>query len=268
MFSYEEFLVNGVLNLFIKKLWSLNNLQNPDQITQKSILPNGCFTLAFIEGNGLSIEIGSEVAHYKEGVYFCGQLTKVIKVDVLPFTKAIMVQLFPWTPVHFTSLNMALYVNRLVPVEDLNLKIQLRSTPILNISYLSILKFTWLNFAPLFKTNRSSDFITGSCKMLISSDHDQILKELCTRQGCSQRQLQKKFKRHLGLGPKEFSIIIKLRKAIDDLAFTENSTQTLTRLAISNHFYDQAHFNHTFQSIVKTSPKKFNAPDFLLSFKK
>ncbi len=45
------------------------------------------------------------------------------------------------------------------------------------------------------------------------------IKDLCVQLNCSSRHLQKIFLKYIGLSPKEFSIIIKLRNAIDEIAY-------------------------------------------------
>ena len=63
-------------------------------------------------------------------------------------------------------------------------------------------------------------------------------------------------------------MILKLRYAVDDLAYPADDAIHLTRLALVHGFYDQAHFIHSFRTIVNTSPGKFHPPDYVLAFKK
>ncbi|MCK7537110.1 MAG: hypothetical protein MZV63_42190 [Marinilabiliales bacterium] len=59
------------------------------------------------------------------------------------------------------------------------------------------------------------------------------IKDLCLRLSCSSRHLEKIFLKYIGLSPKEFSIIIKLRKAIDEIAYPPSSiNNSLTSLAL------------------------------------
>lgn len=104
--------------------------------------------------------------------------------------------------------------------------------------------------------------------MILISNGNTTVAEMAETLNCSSRYLQKLFKIHIGLSPKELSVIIKLREAVDGIAYPDLDSASLTRLALVNQFYDQAHFNNTFQKIVKTSPKKFHVPDYLLSLKR
>lgn len=103
--------------------------------------------------------------------------------------------------------------------------------------------------------------------MIVNTHGNTTITEVASTLNCSARYLQKLFKTAIGLTPKQLAIIIKLRNAVDDIAYPGTGSSTLTRLALANQFYDQAHFNNTFQAIVKTSPTKFHVPDYFLSNK-
>ena len=93
--------MKGYIAHFIKKLWILDNPNDQPAILNKGVPPNGCFTIAIIQGNGLSVKLKNKIKLLPEGVYFCGQITETIYIDIPSGTKATMIQLFPWTPVHF-----------------------------------------------------------------------------------------------------------------------------------------------------------------------
>ncbi len=121
MFKYEEYYMKKELSHFIKKLWTLDNLANPSTVPGKAILPNGCFNIAIIEGKGLFVRHKTWEKHFDPGVYFCGQATEAVTIDIFPHTKATMVQLYAWTPVHFDLSDMSGLTNSIVPVYQLGL---------------------------------------------------------------------------------------------------------------------------------------------------
>ncbi|MEX8548360.1 MAG: AraC family transcriptional regulator [Mucilaginibacter sp.] len=267
MFRYEEYQIRRELSVFIKKLWTLNNLNDSLPVLNKSVLPNGCFNIAFIQGLGLQIKHQNIDKLLPAGVYFCGQMTEALSVSIEPFTKATMVQLYPWTPVHFISANLSLYTDQIVPTTDMgfvpfnNLKI------VEGLTYSSICRQVIAAFNPLLNFSTASSLILRGTQMIVNTHGNTTIIEVATTLNCSVRYLQKLFKTYIGLTPKQLAVIIKLRDAVDDIAYPGSDSATLTRLALANRFYDQAHFNNTFQAIVKTSPNKFHVPDYFLSFK-
>lgn len=66
---YNEYYVNGKSANFIKKLWILKNSEPQPPIINKGVPPNGCFTMAIIQGNGLNIKHKDQKKHLSEGNY-------------------------------------------------------------------------------------------------------------------------------------------------------------------------------------------------------
>ncbi|RAJ02384.1 AraC-like DNA-binding protein [Chitinophaga skermanii] len=263
MLRYIEHKVSGQAAFFIKKLWILDNQYHAQPVIQKNVLPNGCFTIVFIHGNGLEVTTKQGLHVLPAGIYFCGQLTEAIQVNILAHTLATMVQLYPFTPAHFTQQPLETYVDRVVPINTLDLPFNMAPHVHYTGSTRKVLWYTFKNFIPLVHNAPSAVMITQVCKMLTDMP-SLTLSSICATLGCSPRHLQKKFKLHVGITPKELAIILKLRLAVDDVT---DDKLPYTQLALNHHFYDQAHFNNTFQQIVKTSPGKFRAPDYLLSEK-
>ncbi|TDO22657.1 AraC family transcriptional regulator [Pedobacter duraquae] len=267
MFKYEEYYVHQRFSIFIKKLWILDNLNNPGQITGKAVLPNGCFNIAVIEGAGLMIKHLGWEKHLIPGTYFCGQMTEAISVDLLPQSKATMIQLHPWTPMHFTSLDLQSFTDNVLPLALLDINSNLIDK-MTGLSNEEIFQNIILTFTPAFKVGVASKRVYQASKAIMDSKGTFTITQLALKLECSSRYLQKIFKKHIGLSPKQLSSIVKLRAAVDDIAYPDQQKTTLTMLALGNNFYDQAHFNNAFKSIVKTSPHNFYLPDYFLSFKR
>ena len=70
----------------------------------------------------------------------------------------------------------------------------------------------------------------------------------------SERQFERKFKELVGLSPKSYAKIIRFEKA---KAHFETNRYSLTEVAISCGYYDQAHFNHDFKALSGYNPKEF-----------
>ena len=264
---YSEYKVNKRLTPFVKKFWTLDNLQGTKEVTNKSVLPNGCFNIAFIYGEGLVVHNNLRTTTLPEGVHFCGQATEAVDVIIKAHTKATMVQLYPWTPVHFSSLDMRFFNDNILPIQEIDpglhqeiLRHSLKNNE-------SLEKFILRQFSQTLRKNATTQLIYKSCQHILNNTENLVIQDLCDELGCSTRYLQKVFKTHVGVSPKQLMIIIKLRNAVDDIAYPDEPDVSFTELALNNNFYDQAHFNRTFRHIVKTSPKKFEVLQYLLSLK-
>ncbi len=258
---YSEYQVRSPLSAFIKKLWTLDNSGSRLETGERAVLPNGCFTIAFISGNGILVKTRLTDTLLSPGVYFVGQLTGGITVNLLPHTKAIMVQLFAWAPVHFSKAPMSAYTDRVVPLTDPVISVDILNNPAIALA-------VHRAFVDHFRHNKNTFLIQQACLLLAGAGGALTVGNLAAQLGCSERQLQKQFKQHIGLSPKAFAIILRLRNAVDDIAYPRQAHILLSNLALENNFYDQAHFINTFQSIVGMSPAKFDKTAYLLAFKK
>lgn len=271
MFHYSEYTIQDQSAFFLKKLWTLDNGTNSNPVLQKSILPNGCFNIAIINGPGIFVQYHNKNIRLTEGVYYCGQITKAIQVDVMPGTKATMIQLFPWTPVHFSFPPiLSTLTDAIVPIHELLLNLPIQWDYLLgchNESQIHRYVVTRLNQS--INHNSDSELITNACQLILDHRGSISVGALSTELHCSTRHLQKLFKAYVGLSPKDLAVIIKLRESVDDIVYPPKIYHSkLTDLALNNHFYDQAHFINTFRSIAGTTPRKFNAMDCFLSLKK
>jgi AraC-like DNA-binding protein len=266
MIKYTEYRVPVSLAALVKKLWTLDNLSSPAPVENRSVLPNGCFNIAFIAGEGVLISNKTGKIKLSKGVYFCGQMTELLHIDIHSHSRATMIQLHPWTPVHFDqAADMSKYTDRFISLDQLG---NYSLTHLLDSAEATICRAVAAIFGPLFNADKRTLLLASAAQAIMDSHGDLNVTELSIALNCSHRYLQKLFKKHIGLSPKRFSNIIKLRDTVDELAYPENGPGTLTTLAITNGFYDQAHFNNSFQSIVKTSPHKFSIDNCFLSFKK
>lgn len=71
----------------------------------------------------------------------------------------------------------------------------------------------------------------------------------------SERQLLRIFDSTIGLSPKQFERIAKLKRMFYIL--NNNREQSLVRMAIQAGYYDQAHMNHEFMKMTSFSPNTF-----------
>jgi transcriptional regulator GlxA family with amidase domain len=69
------------------------------------------------------------------------------------------------------------------------------------------------------------------------------------------RQLERKFKKHIGVSPKQLGKVIRLQTALKMLLNEE--TESLTHIAYESEYYDQAHFIKDFKEFTGTNPKDF-----------
>lgn len=267
LFQYKEYYADSRFSVFLKKIWILDNLANPERIVGKQVLPNGCFNIAVIEGNGLIIKHMGWEKNLLTGSYFCGQMTQAVSVELLPNSKATMIQMHPWTPAHFSDADMSKFTDQIVPLQVQGIEGDLFSS-LPGRSHKEIYQTFVLAFAPMMQEGSPQELIYRAAALLVESSGSLKVSKLSDYLGCSSRHLQKIFKKHIGLTPKQLSLILRLRDTVDSIASLQKDFLSMTDLALDSDFFDQAHFINAFRSFARVSPKRINIPDYFLTLKK
>ncbi|RZL19583.1 MAG: AraC family transcriptional regulator [Pedobacter sp.] len=261
-FSYSEYRVPRSMSLFVKKIWTLDNLESSSLVLDRFALPNGCFNIAIIRGSGLEITHMESMIHLSPGTYFCGQMTEALGIEIRPNSRATMLQLFPWTPIYFTGLGMDSYADRFCRADGILPDLSVDTNP----SNGELCRSIAANWGSLAKSGRPAMDLQHSTSLIMESCGDITIKAVSAEVGCSARYLQKLFKKGLGLTPKKFADIIRLRSIVDKIASSGEGRSDFTGLAIANSFYDQAHFTNAFHAMFKTTPKQFDSKTYFLSY--
>jgi AraC-like DNA-binding protein len=106
-------------------------------------------------------------------------------------------------------------------------------------------------------------FIRQACQHIVRSQGDYSAQELVKLIGYSERQLERKFKKQVGIPPKTLSRIVRFQKF---LAMTkEANTLTLARAAAACGYYDQSHFIKDFTKFSGVSPMKYMSGNHVMS---
>lgn len=85
-------------------------------------------------------------------------------------------------------------------------------------------------------------------------EEDLTIQELSEKLQLSRKTVLRLFRKHLNCSPKEFSSLVKFRKAIE---IYQKGNSNLTELAHANKYYDQSDFIKHFKKATGFNPKKF-----------
>jgi methylphosphotriester-DNA--protein-cysteine methyltransferase len=83
------------------------------------------------------------------------------------------------------------------------------------------------------------------------------IKGLAKQLYISQDAFEKRFRRSVGMTAKHFASLVRLRHIVD--TYSPEKSHTLTHLAHSAGYFDQAHFIHDFQRFTGQPPRQFFA---------
>jgi AraC-like DNA-binding protein len=115
-------------------------------------------------------------------------------------------------------------------------------------------------FSRLSEQALPQDAIVEQAVMLIEAANGAVrVADICRTLGVGERQLNRKFKRIVGLTPKHFARILQMNWVVG-LLYAKDAA-TLTDIAHSAGFYDQAHFYRAMNQFFRESPRAFLESD-------
>lgn len=92
--------------------------------------------------------------------------------------------------------------------------------------------------------------------LIVNSKERLTVAEVSQKTGINPKTLLRLFKKHIGCTTKDYINIVQFRKSLNNFLLN-NTSVSLTELAINNEYYDQSQFISHFKKLSGTSPKKF-----------
>ena len=186
---------------------------------------------------------------------------------------------------HFTTLSATAAVDMLIVVLQPGAVFRLFGIPAFELNDLTV-PFTALTgnagLVLMEQVQQLSDniaAITAIESFLLSRLHqdtydgqliDTTLQQIYTEKGQStiatllkaipvtERQLERKFRQHIGLSPKKFADIIRFQHFLKNLRQCA-ATVSLSELSFTSGYYDQSHLNNSFKKFTGLTPGQYQA---------
>lgn len=99
------------------------------------------------------------------------------------------------------------------------------------------------------------DYIEEAIDIMHSNIGNILVKDIAQTVNKSERQLNRQFRKIVGISPKVYSKILQLHYAIN--LMNQKDFSSLKELSYSANFYDQSHFDHRFKELVGITPNEF-----------
>ncbi len=111
----------------------------------------------------------------------------------------------------------------------------------------------------LIDEKSASSTALGTLYRAVQRVHQDFAEEISVRElarlaGLSQSQFERRFRKVLGVSPKEYLIRVRVRNACRLL---EQSDWTIARVANECGFYDHSHFSHAFRRAMGATPSAY-----------
>lgn len=109
-----------------------------------------------------------------------------------------------------------------------------------------------------YKERQSDKLVHAALQQIVHNQGSIRIQELLSSLDISQDPFEKRFRKVVGASPKRYAEIVRLRSLIAH----QPKASSLTDLALSFGYFDQAHFIKSFKSFTGQSPKQFFQSEF------
>lgn len=227
--EYKEIKPCTTLESFIHSFWELKGNKNDRQWERN--FPDGCAGLVVNLGDNCITENGAVTMLFGQ-TYVVGAMTSYKDSLIDSDTHLLGVCLKPAT--------FANFYNYAPQHELINNTIEFEKSNSFDIDKILIDPFHYFN---QFFTNRikvKSNHLQSVIHDIKHSKGQLSINELSKRNYITVRQLERSFKTHIGISPKEYSNIVRFQNALDMIK-KPNENKSFLDIAIECGFYDQSH---------------------------
>lgn len=248
----------GLLKKYIKFIWALDFDNSNTNCEFDKLMPGGCVEIIINLGKKLSIKGKKNTDNLSSCGIVGGQKTTFS--EYIPGSKGIIsIVLLPEAAYSVIGIPISELVDCYVEPEDIwkpdgkdlvNRVIEAGNND-LRIKILE--KFV---FDKIVENEKDIDRRLLTSVDLLNKSGGQIkINELAEKICLSKRQIERMFKKEIGLSPKEFSRILRFQWIL--FAKQQNDSLSLTELAYIGGYFDQAHFINDFKTITGFNPKEY-----------
>lgn len=242
--SYTEIKPNPTLAPYIDAFWICEGSEKAT--IKQTIMPDNCVDLIFNLAEECEADNGKLILH-TEKIYLVGSMTTFKDSCIAPYSKMIGVRFRPAALSSFYNhASLHEFKNMVIEFEQSLLpdihKVERYSTGYLNAFFINILNKEKHN---LSKVVQDIEMAKGQIGMAA----------LATQHHVTKRQLERDFKRYIGISPKEFANIVRFRTALTKIG-EHQGQQNLTHIACDCGFYDHAHLCNEIKKYTGSVPSK------------
>ena len=262
--DYQTYNPHTDLKSLVCCYWTLE-VPTQTEPQKQRIVPDGCIEMAFILGDDIKRYTSENEFILQPRAMVLGQTIEPLYVEPTGFVKTFAVRFYPYGFANFVSEPISNLANKETPinqlfgietVDDLEQKIIKAENTEQRISIIEKFLLNRLNdektIDKIVKSTIDSFLSTKGSASINSILRDDLSKR---------RQLERNFKKQIGVSPKQLGRVIRLQTALKMLL--DPKSENLTDIAYKSEYFDQAHFIKDFKEFTGINPKGFLAHESL-----
>lgn len=241
--------IRSIINCY----WLIDS-EGDGTVEKQKIVPDGYPELIIHYGDPYRINLNGSW-QLQERQLLAGQIKNHFYLENTGTSGMIGIKLNPTSPTHLFGIDMSDFTGQVLPLADpikaLLSGLDLSATP----DHESLFSQLDLLFTSFLEQHPISERPVDKAIALILQHHGSwSLSQLAATCQCSERQLERQFKRYVGLSPKFYSRIIRLGYIFE---LMQQGDPNWSDLVYDSGFYDQSHFIKNFREFTGEDPSSY-----------
>ena len=256
--NYQTFKPHPDLESLISCYWTLEVPASNNSQKQR-IVPDGCIEMAFILGDNIKRYTSGDKFILQPRAMILGQTLEPFYIEPTGYVNTFAIRFYPYGFANFVTQPIKNLANKETPLElvfeeKIAKELEQKITQAKGIKQrIKIIERFLLE--RLKDKSTVENIVKTTVNALLSTNGSATIKTILKDDLSKRRQLERKFKKHIGVSPKQLGKVIRLQTALKMLLNEE--TESLTHIAYESEYYDQAHFIKDFKEFTGTNPKDF-----------
>jgi hypothetical protein len=256
--NYQTYKPHKNLASIVKFYWTLDVPFDPKNQKQK-IVPDGCIEMTFNLGDKIKRNTSETEFIFNPDAMVMGQRTKSYDIEPIGDVNTIAICFYPHGFANFVNLPLENLVDQETPIQNLFNEI------LANDLEQNIIQAANTNerieIIETFLLNRLKEeatienIVKTTVDTLLNTKGSTPINVILKDNLSKRRQLERHFKKQIGISPKQLSKVIRLHATLQMLVSQKN--ETLTDIAYENEYFDQNHFIKDFKEFVGITLKDF-----------
>ncbi len=254
--NYQTFKPHKDLESIVKFYWTLEVPFDPKNKKQK-IVPDGCIEMTFNLGNKIKRYTSENDFILHPNAMVMGQRTKSYYILPVGNVDTFAICFYPIGFGNFVKTTLENLVDKEIPIAELfgqaeanELEQQIveaiDTQQRINITETFLLK-------KLNLKNTISNIVKSTVDAILKTNGTTPINVILKDNISKRRQLERHFKKQIGISPKQLGKAIRLQATLQLLL--NKKSLTLTDIAYEGDYFDQSHFIKDFKDLVGVTPK-------------
>lgn len=256
--NYQTFKPHEDLESIVKFYWTLEVPFDPKNQTQK-IVPDGCIEMTFNFGDKIKRFTSATDFILHPNAMVMGQRTK--SFDILPTgnVDTFAICFYPIGFANFVTMPLENLVDKETPISELfgQVEADILEQQMIQAAdtrqRIDIIEAFFLKM--LIEKNTISNIVKSTVDVLLKTNGTTPINDILIDDISKRRQLERHFRKHIGISPKKLSKVIRLQATLNLLL--NKKSETLTDIAYESDYFDQNHFIKDFKDLVGVTPKEY-----------